>query len=185
VFTVRIGKGSASARGEDAELVVFRVGQELPRDVTMAHVGGRRTEIQEACDQVRLMAAEVVARSMCARFFTVLGSGTARMPMQTATGSGQVKPTSSRLVTAGFLAGSTPAERLRPELAERGVIPGIHRNLNKPRRHAADPVPAQDPAPDQKDGPDSTRRPAPARKLDERCALRAVGAPRFHLVRFR
>jgi hypothetical protein len=63
VFTVRIGKGSASARGEDAELVVFRVGQDPPRDVTLAYVGGRRTEIQEACDQVRLMAAEVVARS--------------------------------------------------------------------------------------------------------------------------
>jgi len=41
---------------------------------------------------------------------------------------------------AGFLAGNTPAERLRPELADRGVIPGIHRNLNKPQRHAADPI---------------------------------------------
>src|ERR1700761_8259294 len=29
------------------------------------------------------------------------------------------------------------------------------------------------------------RRPHSARKLDKRCALRAVGAPRFHLVRFR
>ena len=41
---------------------------------------------------------------------------------------------------AGFLAGNTPAERLRPEPADRGVIPGIHRNLNKPQRHAANPM---------------------------------------------
>src|SRR6266568_1624334 len=33
-------------------------------------------------------AADVVARSRCTRFFTVLGSGTARTSMQTATGSG-------------------------------------------------------------------------------------------------
>ena len=37
---------------------------------------------------------------------------------------------------AGFLAGNTPAERLRPEPADRGVIPGSHRTLNKPQRHA-------------------------------------------------
>ena len=42
-------------------------------------------------------------------------------------------------VDTGFLAGNTPADRLRPEPADRGVIPGIHRNLNKPQRHAADP----------------------------------------------
>ena len=43
---------------------------------------------------------------------------------------------------AGFLAGNTAAEgaRLRPEPADRGVIPGIHRNLNKPQRHAANPM---------------------------------------------
>jgi hypothetical protein len=41
---------------------------------------------------------------------------------------------------AGFLAGNTLAERLRPEPANRGVIPGIHRNLNKPQRHAANPM---------------------------------------------
>ena len=41
---------------------------------------------------------------------------------------------------AGFLAGNTPAERLRPEPADRGVIPGIHRDLNKPQRHAANPM---------------------------------------------
>ena len=41
---------------------------------------------------------------------------------------------------AGFLAGNTPAERLRPEPADRGVIPSIHRNLNKPQRHAANPM---------------------------------------------
>ena len=46
--------------------------------------------------------------------------------------------TGSRLGHAGFLAGNTPTERLRPEPAERGVIPGIHRDLNKPRNHAAD-----------------------------------------------
>lgn len=78
MFTVRVGEGSASARGEDAELVVFLVGQDPPPDVALAHGGGRRTEIQEAWDQVSLVAAEVVARSMCARFFTALGSGTAR-----------------------------------------------------------------------------------------------------------
>ena len=42
---------------------------------------------------------------------------------------------------AGFLAGNTPVERLRPEPADRGVVPGIHRNLNKPQRHAANPMP--------------------------------------------
>ena len=41
---------------------------------------------------------------------------------------------------AGFLAGNTPAERLRPEPADRGVIPGIHRDLDKPQRHAANPM---------------------------------------------
>jgi hypothetical protein len=41
---------------------------------------------------------------------------------------------------AGFLAGNTPAERLRPEPADRRVIPGIYRNLNKPQRHAANPM---------------------------------------------
>ena len=41
---------------------------------------------------------------------------------------------------AGFLAGNTPAERLRPEPADRGVIPGIHRDLNEPQRHAANPM---------------------------------------------
>src|SRR5262249_49420734 len=42
---------------------------------------------------------------------------------------------------AGFLTVSTPAERLRPEPANRRVIPGIHRNLNKSQRHAANPMP--------------------------------------------
>src|SRR5581483_5069634 len=42
---------------------------------------------------------------------------------------------------AGFLAGNTPAERLRPEPADRGVIPSIHSDLNKPQRHATNPKP--------------------------------------------
>src|ERR1039458_3937477 len=33
-----IGRGSASARGEDAELVALRVGQDRPRDVALAEV---------------------------------------------------------------------------------------------------------------------------------------------------
>src|SRR4029077_4355239 len=41
---------------------------------------------------------------------------------------------------AGFLTVNTPAERLRPEPADRGVVPGIYRNLNKPQRHAANPM---------------------------------------------
>ena len=36
---------------------------------------------------------------------------------------------------AGFLAVNTPAERLRPEPAERRVIPSLHMNLNKSRCH--------------------------------------------------
>ena len=48
-------KGSASAGGEDAELVALRVGQNRPWDVALAHIGGRRTEILQARDQLRLM----------------------------------------------------------------------------------------------------------------------------------
>jgi hypothetical protein len=44
---------------------------------------------------------------------------------------------------AGPLAGNTPTEYLRPEPAERGVILSIHINLDKSRRHAADPMPAR------------------------------------------
>src|SRR6266496_6729473 len=36
--------GSASGRAEDAELVTFRVSQNLPREVAPACVGGRRAE---------------------------------------------------------------------------------------------------------------------------------------------
>src|SRR5258708_31935817 len=39
---------------------------------------------------------------------------------------------------ARSLAGNTPAERLRPESADYGVIQSLDIDLNKPRRHAAD-----------------------------------------------
>jgi len=48
-------QGSASARGEDVELVALRVGENRPRDVALAYVGGRGAEILEARDQVCLM----------------------------------------------------------------------------------------------------------------------------------
>ncbi len=41
--------------GEDAELVALRVGEDHPRHVALADVGGRRTEILKARDQLRLM----------------------------------------------------------------------------------------------------------------------------------
>ncbi len=40
---------------------------------------------------------------------------------------------------ARSLAGNTPAERLRPEPADRRVIPSFHIHLNKSQRHAAKP----------------------------------------------
>ena len=41
---------AASARGEDVEFVALRVARDRPRDVALAHVGGRRAEILQARD---------------------------------------------------------------------------------------------------------------------------------------
>jgi hypothetical protein len=67
-------RGSVSARGKDVELVALRVGQARPRDVALA--------------EVEVGGAECSQPGHLHRFFTVLGSGTARTSMQTATGSG-------------------------------------------------------------------------------------------------
>ena len=80
-----------------------------------------------------------VARSTCTRFFTVLGSGEAMRSRQTATGSrGRRSPRVrgwSRRVPRWR---NSPAERLRPETAQLGVVPSLHVDLNKPRCHADD-----------------------------------------------
>jgi hypothetical protein len=44
------------ARLQHAEHVALRVGQHRPRDVALAYVGGRRTEILKARDQLCLMS---------------------------------------------------------------------------------------------------------------------------------
>ena len=41
---------------------------------------------------------------------------------------------------AGFLAETPQPSASAQNSADRGVIPGIHRNLNKPQRHAANPM---------------------------------------------
>jgi hypothetical protein len=49
-------------RREDVEFVAFWVGEARPRHVVaLADVGGRRTEILEACEQVRLMGRSISA----------------------------------------------------------------------------------------------------------------------------
>jgi hypothetical protein len=49
----------ASERGEDAELVAFRVGEDRPRDVALAHVGGRRAESLQPGNLRRLIVTKV------------------------------------------------------------------------------------------------------------------------------
>ena len=86
---------------QHAELVALRVGKNGPRDVTLAHVGGRRAETLHTRDQVRLMGCRRRGEVDVHAVLSVLDSGTAMTSMQTATGSGYAKPTGSRLVTPG------------------------------------------------------------------------------------
>ncbi|GAB2462802.1 hypothetical protein GCM10027073_20340 [Streptomyces chlorus] len=41
---------------------------------------------------------------------------------------------------AGSLAGNTPAERFRPELADRRVVKSLYVHLNRSQCHAGDPM---------------------------------------------
>ena len=106
----------------------------------LTHVDGRRTEILQAYDQVRLMGrrggSEVDVHAVLHR----LGFRNDNDVDADGAGVGIGEALGFEVGHARFLAGNGPAERLRPEPADRGVIPGIHRNLNKPRRHAADPM---------------------------------------------
>lgn len=73
--------------------------------------------------------------------------------MQTGGGVGIGEAYGFNVGHAGSLAGDFPAERRRPEPADRAVIPGIHRDLNKPRRHAANPMPRRRSVMNQPEGP--------------------------------
>jgi hypothetical protein len=79
----------------------LRVGQERPPDIALAHVGERRTKIQEACDQGRLVGRQGGGE---ADVHTVLHRLVFRDGNDVDADRdrpGKVKPTGSRLVTPG------------------------------------------------------------------------------------
>ncbi len=96
-------------------------------------------QISQARDQVRLMGrrggGEVDVHAVLHRF----GFRDSKDVDAQGDGVGIVEALGFDVGRTGFVADDLPAKRLRPEPAERGVIPGIYRNLNKPSRHTADP----------------------------------------------
>jgi hypothetical protein len=139
--TAAIGPVSDRLRLQHVELVALRVGEDRPRDVALAHVGGRCAEFLKARDEVRLMGGggrgEIDVYAVLHRFGLRVGNDIDA----DGGGVGVDEALGLEVGHAGCLAGNTPVERLRPEPAERRVIPSLHMNLNKSRRHAADPRP--------------------------------------------
>ncbi len=123
------------SRLQHAELVALRIGQDSPWHVALAHVGGRCAEFLQARDHVRLMGCggrgELDAHEVLHRLGLRVGNDV------DADGSsiGIDEAHGLEVGHAGFLAVNTPAQHLRPEPAERRVIPSLHMNLNKSRRH--------------------------------------------------
>src|SRR5690349_4957078 len=108
-------------RLQHAELVAFRVGEDRPRDVALAHVDRRRAEVFETRDQVRLMGrgggGEVDVHTVLHRF----GFRDTKDVDAQGDGVGVVKALGLDAGRTGFLGNDLPAKRLRPEPAERGV----------------------------------------------------------------
>jgi hypothetical protein len=113
-------------RLQHAELVALRVGEDRPRYFALAHVGGRRAKSPEARDQLRLMGRrgggeiEVHTVLCCCLGFRdgndVDADADRVRPNEAADGS--------NVGQAGSLV-NTPAERLRPEQADRRVIKSL------------------------------------------------------------
>src|SRR5829696_5789122 len=122
-------------RLQHSEQVALRVGQDRPRHVALAYVGGRRTELLQARDQLRLMGR---GRGGEIEVHAVLHRLGVRDADDIDADGGGVRPDEAHGFDVGHpwpLAGHPPAERIRPEPAERRVIAGLHIHLNKAHRH--------------------------------------------------
>ena len=136
--TEAIGPVSRVERVQHAELVALRVGHDRPWDVALAYVGECRAEILQARDQLRLMGrrgrGEVDMHAVLHR----LGFRGGDEVDADGDGVGIDEALGFEVGHAGSLAGDFPAEHLRPETAQRGVVKSLHVDLHKPRCHVDD-----------------------------------------------
>src|SRR5690606_21975051 len=123
---------------QDAEHVALRVRHDRPRDVALSDVGGCRTELLQARDQFRLVrlggGGGIEVGAVLHRFGVRDGDDI----NADRRGVRPIEPDGFDVGHAGTFARDAPAERVRPELAERLMVPGLVIDLHQLQRHGAE-----------------------------------------------